>query len=354
MATIRNRDDARGDGAAYPLVRRAQAAIAGYRHFGDGDLCRYLERDSFRVMATRLTDHFFHRSVGLALYEQVCAIYLCLLVMASILQRLPLSAKFDWHRGHMVSFFRMNAGGRIKRYHVATRTVERSYRPDELRANLGLLGIHDAGMVAVLLDLYRRHAGGLTLKDQLAHQLFDPILMMTSKEGFELRHGNRFHRIEKSPFAGSVDLRREPATVLDYRIMSHEHSGGRHLEIMIADHVLGAFRQNVKGILGSSAPPARKVMLVDGRVRDFVESARWARSAKGQVDELRRWLGDKLRPLSGTMPEVRHVANLLPTLWCQRAEHRLFFKAPNFFLDPKIVDEKTYRTFFSPYREVSP
>ncbi|HMN14517.1 MAG TPA: hypothetical protein PKD55_19545, partial [Bellilinea sp.] len=164
MATIVNKAQAHNDGAAFHLVRRAQAAIAGYRHFGDGDLSRYLERDSFQTMATRLADHFFHRSAGLALHAQVSALYLCLLIMAPILQRLTLSAKFDWHRGHMVSFFRVNASGRNKRFHFATRILERSYRPEELAANLDLIGIHDAGMVAVLLDLYRRHAGGSTLK----------------------------------------------------------------------------------------------------------------------------------------------------------------------------------------------
>lgn len=353
MTTITNSGGVHKERTAYHLVRRAQAAIAGYRNFGDGDLSVYLERDSFQSVAKRLADHYFHRSTGLALYEQVRELYLTHLVMAPILQRLPLSSKYDWHRGHLLGWFRRNATGKVRRFFFDSRIIEREYQPTLLAANLEALGIHDAGMVEVLRDLHRRHAGGTTLRDILAHQLFDPILMLEARHGYELRFGNQLFRLEKERFPAARDLRRQEVTVLDYVISSVEHGNGRHLEIGLAEDTLAEFRRAVKGIIGCAANPARKVVLLEGRIRDFAERARWARSAKPQIDELRRWLTDKLRPLAGTKPEAKLLGNLLVTLWLQRVDARLYVKAPNFFLSATKVEEKTFVNFFSPYREVT-
>ena len=176
MPTIEFRSAVTKERTAFAMLCRAQASIASYLHFGMGDLTKYLERDAFQMVATRLADHYFHRSKDLAIYGQVVELYLALLILAPILQRLPLSCRFDWHRSHVLGFIRINASRRIGRFYIAIRQVARSYQPDLLAANLEQIGIHDAGMVEVLQDLYRRHAGGRTLKDLLAHQLFDPIL----------------------------------------------------------------------------------------------------------------------------------------------------------------------------------
>lgn len=354
MATLVNRADLLRDKTAYYQVRRAQAAIAGYRHFADGDLARYLQREAFETVASRLTDHFFRRSRGLAIYDQVKELYLAHMILAPILQRLPLSSKYDWHRGHLLGWFRCNANCRTQRFHFATRAVERDYRPELLQVGLETIGIRDGDMVRVLLDLYRRHAGGTTLKDLLAHQLFDPIMAVERREGYELRYANRLFRMERESFADSVDLRKCRATVLDYSIQSVQHRGSRHLEILITEETMAAFRKHVKAILGSAANPERKVVLLEACIRDFVERTRWARSSKEQMKALRSWFCDKLRPLSGTSPQARHVANQLLNRWFQRADHLLYLKKPTFFLNADDVDEQTYTTFFSPYREVMP
>lgn len=338
--------------AVFTLVRRAQKSIASYLNFATGDLAKYLERDAFRKMAVRLADHFFHRSRELAIHAQVMELYLSLLIMAPILQRLPLSCKFDWHRAHLLGFFRHIVSGRVGRYHYAMREVARSFQPDLLAANLERIGMHDADMAEVLLDQYRRHAGGTALKDLLAHQLFDPILMVDMKDGFELRHGNSLLRLERGPFEGSVDLRTQTAMVLDYSIQSVEHHGGRHLEIRISDACLSAFRQQVSSVIASTTTPARKLSVIDNLLRDLVERTRPARSALPQIQELRIWLATKLRGLSGANSAAKVLPNLLVNQWLQRNDSRLYLKRPTFFLDPSIIDEKTYVTFFSPYREV--
>lgn len=352
MANIELRSKNTIDSTAFSLVRRGQASIASFLHFGTGDLEKYLERNAFQIMATRLADRYFHRSKELVIYTQVVELYHLLLIMAPILQRLPLSCRFDWHRGHVLGHFRRNASGRIGRFHIANREVVRAYQPDLLAANLETIGIHDAGMVEVLLNLYRHHAGGKALKDLLAHQLFDPILMSSQKEGYELRHGNRLLRLEKTAFDGSVDLRKQDFTILDFCIRSVDHRGGRHLDIFISEGCLSEFRQRIRAVIAFPATPEYKLTIIENRLRDFVERTRPARSALPQIQELKIWLANKLRGLAGTSRAATLLPNLLVNLWLQRVDSDLYFKSPTFFLDPSIIDEKTYLTFFSPYREV--
>jgi hypothetical protein len=352
MATISTRAEVSADRCAYHLVRRAQASTAGYLHFNNGDLSKYCERNAFLIMAQRLAAHFFAKSRDLVIFNQVLELYLALLIMAPILQRLPLNPGFDCHHGHLIGFFRRNASGKIMRFHFASRIVERKYQPAEFSRNLDCLGIHDDDMMEFLLDLYRRHAGGRALKDMLAHQLFDPVLMVTERQGFELRHGNRFYRLEKAPFPGSIDLRQEAANVQDFKIRTVEHAGGRHLEIFISDPCLAEFRERVKGVVNAAANPAYKLQMIEDCIRDLIERIRPARSSQPQILELKQWLATKLRRLAGTNREAKELPNLLVNLWLQRSDYRLHLTEPNFFLDPGKIDEKAYIKFFSPYREV--
>jgi hypothetical protein len=351
MATITSKAQRLLSNTAYHMVRRAQASIGSYLNFGTGDLTQYLERESFTLMATRLTDRYFNRSKDLQINKQVISIYISLLIMAPILQRLPLSFRFDWHRGHLLSFIRTNSSGSVGRFHVAQREVKRNYQPDLLAANLAAFGIHDGGVVAVLQDLYRRHSGGTTLQHRLAHQLFDPIMLVTEKQGYELRIGNHLLRMEKLPFEGSTDLRRAAYTLLDFSIRSVAHNGGYHLEIQIAESCIAEFRQHVDRIMDSSVAPDYKQTAVENRIRDFVERTRSARSAKPQILELKRWLANKVRKLAGASPEAKLLSELLVNLWLQRVDAHLYVKSPNFFFSPEQHDEKTYTVFFSPYRE---
>lgn len=351
MATIVSKTVLLADNTAYHLVRRAQASIASYQHFGDDDLAQYLERGSFIAMAARLADHYYNRSKDLQMHKQVIDIYAALLTMAPILQRLPLSFKFDWHRGHLLSFIRTNISGRVGRFYVAVRQVERSYQPELLAANLEALGIHDAAMVEVLLDLYRKHCGGTALKERLAHQLLDPLLLSTEKQGYELRIGNQLIRLEKQSFDGSVDLRSESLTLLDYSLHSVEHKGGYGIEILISDSCISEFREHINRIMNAAASPEYKLVLVKNRINDFVERTRSARSAQNQVLELKRWLANRVRKLAGTSQEAKLLPELLVNLWLQRVDHTLYLKSPNFFFNPRQHDEKTFASFFSPYRE---
>ena len=351
MATISTKAAVLADNTAYHLVRRAQAKIACYQHFGNGDLAQYLERDSFTTVATKQADHYFNKSKELQINTQVVDIYTVLLIMAPILQRLPLSYKYDWHRGHLLSFVRTNTSGRVGRFHAGTRVVKRAYQPDKLSANLEALGIHDAAMVEVLLDLYRKHCGGTALKERLAHQLFDPILLSSEKQGHELRFGNQLLRLEKQSFDGSVDMRHASVTLLDYSLHLVEHKGGYGLDILISDACITAFREHINRIMNAAASPEFKHVSVKNRISDLVERTRSARSAKPQVLELKRWLANRVRKLAGTSQEAKLLPEFLVNLWLQRVDHTLYLKSPSFFFNPDQHDEKIFTSFFSPYRE---
>lgn len=351
MASIKQRGSSHVTNE-YQQIRRAQAHIASYLHFNDGDLARYLDRTSFNVMADRLAGHFFHRSESMAIFQMVSEIYLVMLIIAPILQRMPLSSHCDWHRGHLLGWFRKNANGRIKRFHFGRREIERTYRPEILRSNLELLGIHDTAILETILDLYRRHCGGAALKDRLSHLIFDPVMMMNLRNGYEFRYGNELIRLEKENFAGSCDLREQPVQALDYNLLSANHKSSRHLEITIAETTLASFRLQVKVILAMAASPEHKCRQVETRIRDLVETSRHARSALPQIMDLKLWLSQKLRHLAGTIDHAKSLPNLMVNLWLQRSDHRLFLKSPNLFLNPGIPDEKTYVSFFSPYREL--
>lgn len=337
---------------AYYHVRRAQCLIASYRNFQAGDLVRYLERGTFNQMAERLTNHYFLRSKGLLIFDQVKELYLAHLVLAPVLQRLPLSYKFDWHRGHLLSFLRVQSGGRIGRHYVSVRDRERVYDPAQLAANMAELGIHDTEMIAVVHDLYRRHAGGTALKDMLAHQLFDPILMFKERRGFELRFANQFIRMEKEPFDGSIDLRRDSLMLLDFDVKSIVHRGRRAMEIRVADDTVRQFRSQVDSVLNSRSAPEYKLLVIDNLMRDFVERTRSAKSGLKQIKELKAWLTRSLRRLSATLPAAKELPDRFINLWLKRVSGQLYFKKPNFFMDPHDVSEHIYTNFFSPYREV--
>lgn len=354
MASIRLSCEAMSHTMAYSQVRRAQAAIADFHHFGDGDLSRYLGRPAFEEMAGRLAQKFFHHSKELAMFNHVQELFMLFLVMAPIFQRSPYSTKLDWHTGHVLGWFRTYCAGPPHRVFAAIREVPRQFDPDKLTANLTALGVRDGEFIALLIDHYRRSYGESTVRGRLANALFDPIMLFGDRQGFELRVANRLYRVEKGPFTGSVDLRKTDLKVGDYlvKVASNDKGkSGSHLEIDMTDDVMKTFRTAVKNIVGGNANPSYKLHLIRREIIDFTERVRFARSAQPEMMELKHWLASKVRGLAGNIREFNGLPNELMYQWHQRLDSRLHLSHPNFFLDPKTVTEEVYMTFFSPYRE---
>lgn len=237
----------------------------------------------------------------------------------------------------------------------AVQSVNRrcGYAPDTLSANLQHLGIHDAVTVRWLHKLYDRHAGGRGLQHTLANQLFDPIMLLHEMTGHELRIGNRLHRLARTKFPESTDLRRNHAVVFDYLVSCVDDAKGRHVDIKLTDDAINRFKHHVTNILAQSNAPAIKEELLLTAIADFYMRSRWARSAIEQILALKSWLAGKLTALSGTRAEVRHMPNMLVNTYLMKGDTNLYLKAPNFFLNRDCcVDEKTFLNIFTPYREV--
>ncbi|WP_041973827.1 hypothetical protein [Geobacter sp. OR-1] len=262
--------------------------------------------------------------------------------------------KPDWHRGHVLGWFRTNCAGPPQRVFAAVREVSREFDKERLTANLAALGVSDGGLLEMLLDHFRRSYGEVTARGRLANTLFDPIMLHDQREGFELRVANRFYRIEKTPFPGCVDLRNLKFRVGGHLIkVSPDNNGrkGSHLEITMTDDVTASFIQRVKMIVSGNSNPEHKLFQLRGEIHDFCERARFARSAGPEVMELKRWLATKVRGLAGNNLGFKRLPDELIYQWHQHLDSRLHLPHPNFFYDPKTVTEEVYMTFFSPYRE---
>ncbi len=349
MATIRRRQPL----TDYDLVTRSQAEIGCIQHFKSGRLSRYLEALSFNNMGYGLAEKNFNKSQDLAIYNHAARLYRALLIIAPILQRQPLSVRFDWQPGHVLSHFRIFTKGNIKRFNFGVRCIERSYQPELLIANLDRMGIHDQDYIEELVELYDRYnlGSGRTLQHKLADLIFDPVMLYDIRNGFELRNGNIMYRLEKQPFDGSVDIRKNWVTLQQYSIRSFDNSkGGRHLEILLSDEYLEAVRTRFKDALSSHMSAHNKVRYLFRIVFDVVHVARWARSADSQMIELRRVLTRGVSSLAGTTPAVLRIPNRLYTLWLEQLDTRLLIKVPNFFLYPDRVEKEVYMNFFNPFR----
>lgn len=75
MAMILKNSDVMIERMAYSQLRSMQAAIAGYLHFGVGDLAKYLECKAVHVIARRLTDYYFPKSRNLKIDQYVFDLY---------------------------------------------------------------------------------------------------------------------------------------------------------------------------------------------------------------------------------------------------------------------------------------
>lgn len=337
--------------AAYFLMRRGQAVITQRLHFSEGELCAYRDRDSFQAIAKIATAKYFHQSTG-ELLPVICDLYTDYMVTAPIIQRLPYTFRVDWTRGHVLSWIRANCNDNIKRYYFSAATYPRTFDPDLLRRNLDVLGVHDSQYIEVLTEQYKRHYGGACLRSDLAHRLFDPILLLNQEEGFRLRVGNSLYRLEKTPFPGCTDLRVKQAKVLgSFRIRHITKKGGTYLEIILTHDAIDKFKQTVCSILDSSASPRHKVYVINDKISDFMETLRFARSAWQQALDLQNWLVCKMRPLYGALKDVKRREKGLRGEYTDKRQDSLFLPRPNFFWNPRDVELSDYLRYMSPYRE---
>jgi hypothetical protein len=336
---------------AFSMVRNAQASIALYQNFTDGDLAKFLVRDSFNTVAQALAEKYFPQMKDMAVFAEIILLYVMHLIMAPILQRITRSAGYDWNAGHLLSQFRRECSGRNKRHYFGVHPFTTSYHPNFLEYGISSLRINDTVFITELLDLYKKNCGGTRLRHQLARLLFDPILGIAAALFHEYRYGNCLYRLDMEPFEGSIDLRESWGTVYLYEVRVCELNGRYTMEIKLSDDFVKAFKKRIEAALLSGGKPALKYDHIKSHIFDFVERARWARTAKPQILELRSWMASKIRALSDTYQSAVALPDILVSNWLQRVDCEQYFRKPTFFLDRNEVGYERYLVLFSPYRE---
>jgi len=329
-----------------------QAWIARIQEFQDGELLGRFNSITVTNFAERLVQKYFPKTERLAMRKDILDLYRSLLVLAPVIQRERRAFRLDWHRGHLLTRIRQRANRRGKYFWIGCSEEPRVVDEERMMRNLSALGIRDTVFCDnVLKDMFRSNYGLDVARGRIANVLFDGVMFHGVGEGNCLRVGNRFYRIEREEFQGAVDIRQDYASIWDYRVRFEEVAGGGRITILLAEERVKSFRDRVKSILRSSAAPGFKILLLERAVRDFVEDARYAKSALIQMLDLSRWLKQKVRTLSGTERDARRLPGLLLELYRERSGDRFYVNRPNFFWDPNRVPLEVYMTFFSPYRE---
>ncbi len=338
----------------YHNVRQMQARLARIRTFRDGELLEKFNLPSVRRLAERIEDKFFHKAISgnLAVRDDQIKMLMLLIVLAPILQRERNAYRIDWHRGHLLNWIRRHANRRIRRFWIHVSEIPRIDDVDVLRMNLLEMGIGDKRLIEdVIIDLFRAHYGLDVARGRLANVLFDGVMFYRhDRGGYSLRVGNRFIRLEKEPFEGAMDLRADYATIWDYRLHHVVVPSGGKFNILVSPDRIQRFRDEIKSALRASTTPAYRVCLLDRVIREFIDDAKFAKSAFFQIAELSRWLRQKTRSLAGTDRRARELPALLMNRWKEKAVDRFYVNKPNFFWDSRRVPEEVYINFFSPYR----
>jgi hypothetical protein len=370
-----------GDGFnMYLRLRYLLAGIARCLFFYDKELVEIMQSAPCRNFSARCTEHYFHESRSAAIYDDMTLLFQSLITIAPILQQQQNSMGFDWHHGHVLTWFRVNTAAHVGRHFLSVEEHPRVHDSLVLRENLNILNIHDSRFVDTLEMLFRAYYGRPSLTGKLANTLFDPIMLSHLGDRETLRVGNRLFRMEKRAFHGCIDLCEDSAVVLAYRIKRIETqekvtSGGkrssakpktvthRMLEITIDERHIGEFRQFVKTVTNSGLSLKYKIAVLDRRVGAFVHSVRYARNGFEQVLSLSRWLRYRLAPLcteaerkARIKPDylydlVHRLPDIMVNKFMMSSDYRRYYRRPSFFYDPREHDELTLINFLSPYRE---
>lgn len=342
------------ENASYLRVRHEEAKIAKRQRHLDGELFKPMNSTSFHILAQRMTEHFFHNSRKLAIFDDMVLMNKALLVLAPIMQSLPNSMHFDMHQGHVLTWVKVGTNRRTgQKYFFQKVPLATDLDHLHLVENLHLLKVHDERFISVLLDLFRNYYGRRTVTGKLAGTLFDPVMFCRCTEEDSIRVGNVIYRLKKRPFDGCVDLREASGTVLSYSVTKHEGLEQGYLEIRIDQAPVKTFKKRVSRIMASEAlPPGFKMLLIERQMNRFIGKARYARSGFEQVVELSRWLRDKITPLKPEVEEAGYFHKIFVNRFMIGLDIKRYpYKRPNFFYDPHHHDILTFIRFFSPFRE---
>lgn len=370
----------------YLRLRYMLAGIARCLKFFDKDLMEVTTSAPCRAVAARAVEHFFHKSRTSAIYADMTLMFQCLITIAPILQRQLNSVGFDWHAGTILTWFRVNTAAHVGRFYLGCTEHPRIPDPLQLRQNLQFLNIHDSRFADTLEMLCRAYYGRPSVTGKLANTLFDPIMLCQLGSRNTLRVGNRIFRLEKQSFPGSIDLRKDSAVILSYRVQRQEFTENIPLtkqerkqprnrnrktkpvlrcmlNITIDEKHISQFKAFVNTVVHSGLSLKYKIVILDRRIGAFSYSIRYARNGFEQMLSLSRWLQYRLAPLRAEAegkarkkPDplydlLRRLPDILLNKFMMNGDYRRYYRRPNYFYDPTEHDELTFIRFLSPYRE---
>ncbi len=339
-------------GFDYINLRKIQAKLVQANYFGNNDLFQYLEKPVFLNTAEKLTEKYFHKSKDLMIFQNILELYPLYLTLAVLLQKLPYSFKLDWNRSHFLSMLRTNLSFRNNRKFVAVRTVTRNIEPERIELNLREMGVKDSPFLEVAKNLFIRNYNTFGVRGKLANCIFDPVNFLFERNGFEIRRANEFLKLEKKSFEGAIDIDLNSFEVWDYQIKRtrNKRNGKGFLEIKIRPGTIKNFKENALNIIKSNTTPQRKIILLNNLCNSFVENHKYTKDAFEQINDLKNWLNRRTSGIAATDKRVKQAVDLTK-LYIEKRDVKLRFKKPNFFWNYQEYSEKSYMTFFSPYRE---
>lgn len=382
--------------AAFYQLSRLLAKHVRIGEFYVRELYAAMQRPAVKFWAVLAVKKYFNKGEDTAKVKRdMVLLYQAYLVMAPILQRIPRSLHLDQHRGHVLTWLRVYAGGNARRRYVTVEEVTRVHNPAVLEKRLLALGVYDRTFTRILVALFRAYYWRDTVAGSLARLLFDPIMIEVEKDRHMLRVGNRIYTLHKQGSSKAVNMNKSPLTIFDYEVRYDQAADKNKLTIVLSPRTVAAFKKKIRGIIAPNADPKYKANEIEKAIVKFGEKAKWAKDDRDTIIDLRNWLWQTMQPLTTPQannsspkagkciprPEdakskaavntaiikhlkeeaarlkedVEHIPNILLNNWLQQRLHTtgLIRARSNVLYDlDRAVEPDIFLNFLSPYREV--
>jgi hypothetical protein len=336
---------------SYALVRRTQLNLVLRNSFRNGELYEIMNRQSFRTMADKLTEKYFHRS-GSVIYEEMNELFRVYLCLAPFIQKMKNSYLIDWTTRHALSRLRRYFGGNPSFEYYKKVTNNREHNCELLHSKLRQHGITDSKFLDFVTEKYLCFWGAEGLKGSLGNCIFDPFIFSVKGQG--LRISNVVIEVSKKYTDGYLSISKVPLEVLSYNLLvSNEKC--RYVTVELNQDTLNNFKLAFETILEKTCSDTYKMGLLTSLNAQFLERSRYAKDAFEQVKALRSWAVKHLKSHSARNKDFGAIASSILKDYVQDNAGYFAYKQSNFFWNKDISDipEKTYLIYFSPYREES-
>ncbi|NCC83714.1 MAG: hypothetical protein EOM03_06250 [Clostridia bacterium] len=290
--------------AIYKVIQ-AQQALAVSRHHPD--LMKYLDRDTWQLVARALTEHFWPRTVKDDLYiqEDIEKLYLAGLALIPIASQCP-GFWMPWrHNGHLASWLKQYAHKRYEKRMLMTQKWDWSEALSRLEENAAALGIVDKGFIEMCSELISRDAYADSARGHLARKIFGPLVFNADALNI-YRHARANHgvtwwdegaacvlsrsKIFTAKGTTTLDLTKRTATIWNYSVTVKMNS----LILTLSDAFVKQTKASIISILSSSAGPQRKIHAISSCLETFCRWAKHSPNTGPQRKLLEDWVRQKM------------------------------------------------------------